>query len=409
MSHSQALKVDDLSPKFRASNVRNKFLELYDQEPLLVRSPGRINLIGEHTDYNEGFVMPAAIDRDIIFAIGFSDEPHSTLYSIRHNELIPFDIDAPHKITEPFWPNYLLGVVRRFIDKGYQLKNLHCVVGGDVPTGAGLSSSAALECGFAFAINEIHSFNVPKLELIHMAQWAEHHYVGVKCGIMDQFSSMMGAEGKAFVLDCRSLSYHYFPIDLKDYSIVLCDSMVKHSLADSAYNKRREECEAGVSILKVHYGEIKSLRDVSMDMILKHRDEFPEKVYNRCTYVVEENKRVLDASEDLKKGDMKAFGKKMYTTHEGLSKLYEVSCPELDFLVNEAKKLDYVGGSRMMGGGFGGCTINLVSKTKVELFISTLREAYNLNFHHELNAYVVAIKNGTSIINIPDLKSNTIL
>jgi galactokinase len=409
MSHAEALKVNDLSRKSRASLVRNKFLDLHNQEPLMVRSPGRINLIGEHTDYNDGFVMPAAIDRDIIFAVGFSEEPHSTLFSIRHNELIPFDISHPYKVPEPLWPNYLLGVARRFLDRGYQLKNIHCVVGGDVPTGAGLSSSAALECGFAFALDHLHLFNTPKLELIYMAQWAEHNYVGVKCGIMDQFSSMMGAEGNAFVLDCRSLSYHYFPVDLKDYSIVLCDTMVKHSLADSAYNKRREECEQGVSILRSHFHGVKSLRDVSADMIESHRSEFSEKVYNRCTYIVAENKRVLDASEDLKKGDMRSFGKKMYATHDGLSRLYEVSCPELDFLVDEAKKLDYVVGARMMGGGFGGCTINLVAKTKVDSFIAVLRDAYVKNFNHEMNAYIVAIRNGTSILNPSDLAINTIL
>jgi galactokinase len=409
MSHAEALKANDLSQRTRANLVRSKFLDLHNQEPLLVRSPGRINLIGEHTDYNEGFVMPAAIDRDIVFAVGFSDEPHSTLYSIRHNELIPFHISQPHKVPEPLWPNYLLGVARRFLDKGYNLKNIHCVVGGDVPTGAGLSSSAALECGFAFALDQLHSFNVPKLDLVHMAQWAEHNYAGVKCGIMDQFSSMMGAEGKAFVLDCRTLSYHYFPVDLKDYSIVLCDTMVKHSLANSAYNKRREECEQGVSILRKYFPTIRSLRDVSLQMIEDHRNEFSDTVYDRCTYIVAENKRVLDASEDLKKGDMRAFGKKMYATHDGLSKLYEVSCPELDFMVNEARKYDFVAGARMMGGGFGGCTINLVAKTKVDWFIRTLREAYMKNFDHEMNAYIVGIKNGTSTLNLSDLTVNTIL
>lgn len=409
MSNAEATKANDLGRKTRASLVRNKFIDLHGQEPLLVRSPGRINLIGEHTDYNEGFVMPAAIDRDIVFAVGFSSEQHSTLFSIRHNELIPFDINRPDRVPEPLWPNYLLGVARSFLDRGYKMKNIHCVVGGDVPTGAGLSSSAALECGFAFALDQLHSFNVPKLDMVHMAQWAEHNYAGVKCGIMDQFSSMMGAEGKAFVLDCRSLSYHYFPVDLKDYSIVLCDTMVKHSLANSAYNERREECEQAVTILKKYYPKIHSLRDVSLDMIEEHRNEFPGKVYNRCTYIVAENKRVLDASEDLKKGDMLSFGKKMYGTHDGLSRLYEVSCPELDFLIDEARKLDYVAGARMMGGGFGGCTINLVAKTKVDTFISILREAYVTNFHHEMGAYVVAIRNGTSVLNPAELTVNTIL
>ena len=408
MSHPESLKEKDIRAKFRASKIRDKFIELYDQEPLLVRSPGRINLIGEHTDYNEGFVMPAAIDRSIVFAVGFSTEPDGSLYSVKHDELVRFDINNP-KITEHLWPNYLLGVVRQFVDKGYSLKPIHCVVDGDVPTGAGLSSSAALECGFAFALNHLHSFNIPKLELIHMAQWAEHHYVGVKCGIMDQFASMMGIEGKAFVLDCRSLSYHYFPIDLKDYSIVLCDSMVKHSLASSAYNKRREECEEGVLILKQHYHHIKSLRDATIDMIETHRGEFTEKVYNRCTYIVQENQRVLAAADDLEKGDLKSFGQKMYATHDGLSKLYQVSCPELDFLVDQSKKFEGVLGSRMLGGGFGGCTINIVLKTKADSFISTLRHAYQRNFQHEMNSYVVEVKNGTSIIEPATLNDTTIL
>ena len=244
---------EDIHSTEQARAIRKTFIDLYHSEPLMVRSPGRINLIGEHTDYNEGFVMPAAIDREIIFAIGFSDEPLGTLYALKQNESVTFDVNDPVRLSDPLWPNYLLGVVRQFIDKGYQVRPIHCVIGGDVPTGAGLSSSAALECGFAFAVNHLHGFPITKLELIHMAQWAEHHYAGVKCGIMDQFASMMGVEGNAFVLDCRSLSYHYFPIDLKDHSIVLCDTMVKHSLADSEYNTRRSECETGVGLLRQYY------------------------------------------------------------------------------------------------------------------------------------------------------------
>ncbi|MDH4298756.1 MAG: galactokinase, partial [Cyclobacteriaceae bacterium] len=400
MSHSEALKVNELSPELQVLTIRNRFLEIFEHDPLLIRSPGRINLIGEHTDYNEGFVMPAAIDRDLVFAIGWADESDATLYSVNHDEFVRFDVADPKKITKPFWANYLLGVARQFVDRGYPVKPFHCVVGGNVPTGAGLSSSAALECGFAFALNHLHSFNIPTLELIHIAQWAEHHFVGVKCGIMDQFASMMGKEEMAIVLDCRSLSYAYLPIDLKDYSIVLCDTMVKHSLADSAYNKRRQECETGISILKKSFPNIQSLRDVSLDMLEKHRDAFTEKVLNRCTYVVQENNRVLAAAEDLRIGDLESFGQKMYATHEGLSSQYEVSCAELDFLVNEAKKLHGVIGSRMMGGGFGGCTINIVLKNEIDSFISTLRDAYYKNFHHEMNSYVVAIKGGTSVISL---------
>ncbi|MBA4058302.1 MAG: galactokinase, partial [Marivirga sp.] len=373
MSHNEHLKDIDERAAFQASSTRARFIDLYNKEPLMVRSPGRINLIGEHTDYNEGFVMPAAIDREIVFAIAPSSEPLASIYSVKHDELIHFDVDNPEKITEPFWPNYLLGVARQFVDKGHPLKPFHCIVDGDVPTGAGLSSSAALECGFAFALNELHSYTIPRLELLHMAQWSEHHFVGVKCGIMDQFSSMMGAEGKAFVLDCRTLSYNYFPVDLKDYTIVLCDTMVKHSLANSAYNTRRHECEKGVSILKNYYPDIKNLRDVTTNVIEMHGHELGEKVFDRCYFIVQENERVLGAASDLEKGDLVSFGQKMYASHEGLSKLYEVSCAELDFLVAQAKTFHGVLGSRMMGGGFGGCTINIVLKSKVDIFVDTLR------------------------------------
>jgi galactokinase len=392
------MQKEENNTRQQANVIRAKFAERYHQEPLMVRSPGRINLIGEHTDYNEGYVMPAAIDRELIFAIGFSKEPYGTLYALKQDESITFDVTNPTKLSTPQWPNYLLGVVRQFIDKGYPVKPFHCIIGGDVPTGAGLSSSAALECGFAFAVNHLHGFHIPKLELIHMAQWAEHNYVGVKCGIMDQFASMMGVEGNAFVLDCRDLSYHYFPLDLTHFSIVLCDTMVKHSLSDSAYNTRRAECESGVVLLTQVYPEIRSLRDVTLGMIDAHREKFVGKVYDRCTYVVQENQRVLDAANDLKNGDLKAFGKKMYASHDGLSRLYEVSCDELDFLVEESKKIDSVIGSRMMGGGFGGCTINLVSKSGVEYFLSAMKDNFRTRFGHEMNSYVMQLKGGTSIL-----------
>ncbi|HKZ38126.1 MAG TPA: galactokinase [Chryseolinea sp.] len=390
--------------RFDSKSLYNKFLELFDSEPILIRSPGRINLIGEHTDYNDGFVMPAAIDRDIVVGINFSQESHSTLYSVKHNEFFSFHTSNPEKVKSPLWANYLLGVVRQFIDKGYTVKSFHCVVDGDVPTGAGLSSSAALECSFAFALDHLHHFKIPKQQLILIAQWAEHHFVGVRCGIMDQFASMMGLDGKAFVLDCRSLEYHYFPVDMKECSIVLCDTMVKHSLASTEYNTRRLECEQGVRIIHQHYPEVKSLRDATLEMIESQRDKFPAKVYNRCVYIVQENQRVLDAAHDLEKGDLKAFGKRMYASHDGLSNLYEVSCPELDFLVDESKKVNGVLGSRMMGGGFGGCTINLVKKGEVKSFISAMFEVYNEKFKINMASYVVSLKDGTGLINTSHLK-----
>lgn len=380
------------------TEVRNKFRELFNKEPLLVRSPGRINLIGEHTDYNDGFVMPAAIDQEIIFAIAPSGTETSSIFALKYNEQVTVSLAAPKKVDAPKWANYLLGVLYQLVRDGYHVKPFNCVFGGEVPLGAGLSSSAALECGYAFALNELFNLNIDKLKLVKMAQWSEHHYVGVKCGIMDQFASMMGKEGHVILLDCRSLEYRYSPIDLSDYTIVLCDTKVKHSLVDSEYNTRRAECEEGASILKRYYPQLKSLRDVTSDMVEKHRHEFPGKVYQRCSYVVGEIERVQLASKDLDAGNLRAFGAKMFETHEGLSKMFEVSCPELDFLVDEAKKHNYVVGARMMGGGFGGCTINLVRKASADQFIRQMTEAYQKQFDIDMQCYKVSIRNGTSVL-----------
>lgn len=380
------------------ATIRTKFVELFDTQPLLVRSPGRINLIGEHTDYNDGYVMPAAIDRQIIVAMDFAADDHSTLYSVKHNEFFSFHTTNPGRVTSPLWANYLLGVVRKFLDLGKAVKPFNCVIDGDVPTGAGLSSSAALECSFAFALNHQQRFNISKKDLILIAQWSEHHFAGVKCGIMDQFASVMGEKGKAFVLDCRSLEHRYFPVDLTKVTIVLCDSMVKHTLASTEYNTRRAECEEGVRILKQHYPNINALRDVTLEMLETHRSEFSDKVYNRCQYVVEENQRVLDASHDLGEGNLADFGKKMFSTHDGLSKLYEVSCEELDFLVAEAKKISGVIGARMMGGGFGGCTINFVARDEVKVFIEAMQKSWQAKYGDPMNIYVVSLADGTSVI-----------
>jgi galactokinase len=381
-----------------AIEIKKKFTALFDSEPLIVRSPGRINLIGEHTDYNDGFVMPAAIDKEIIFAIGFSTSASSTVYAQKYDEQYVLDAKDPKVTDHPKWANYLLGVLYQFQKNGHDVKPFNCVFGGDIPMGAGLSSSAAMECGFGFAINELHGFGVSKIDIVKMAQWAEHNYVGVKCGIMDQFASMMSKEGYSILLDCRSLVFSYAPLDLKDYTIVLCDSKVKHSLVDSEYNTRRNECEKGVSILKGHYPQIKSLRDVTIEMMLRHRQEFTGKIYNRCFYVVQENHRVLEAARDLDRGDVKAFGKKMYETHEGLSALYEVSCKELDFLVDEARNFREVLGARMMGGGFGGCTINIVKNDFVPEFEQHMKAEYKKAFGIDMQAYLVKIRQGTSVI-----------
>jgi galactokinase len=386
-------------------DVLDKFQTLYHTRPLLVRSPARINLIGEHTDYNDGFVMPAAIDKEIVFAIAPSNDGQSRIYALNFKEEVHIDISKPDKVKKPVWVNYLLGIIKQLNDRNIKLKPFNCVLGGNIPTGSGMSSSAALECGFVYALNELNKIGLEKIDMIKMAQWSEHNYAGVMCGIMDQFASMMGKKDHVIMLDCRSLQYQYFPIELNGYSIVLLDSNVKHSLADSEYNNRRKECEQGVNILKNHFPNIKSLRDVSLDMLNQYKSEFSDVVYNRCLYVVSEIDRVPNAGRDLEAGNIKSFGTKMYETHEGLSKLYQVSCDELDFLVSQAKQHEEVLGARMMGGGFGGCTINIVKDDKIDSFINKVKVAYQQAFKIELLTYVVAVKDGSSIVQTEKLST----
>lgn len=381
-----------------AQEIRSRFIKLFNTEPLLVRSPGRINLIGEHTDYNDGFVMPAAIDKEIIFAIAVSASDDSQIHALKYDQHISVDVRNPAKVNKPAWANYLLGVLHQINQHGYSVGAFNCVFGGDIPTGSGLSSSAALECGFGFALSELFHLDIPRLNIVTMAQWAEHNYVGVKCGIMDQYASVMGKDGNVILLDCRSLKHRYAPIDLQDHIIILCDTKVKHALVDSEYNTRRAECEEGVRILKKHYPEIQSLRDASKSMVEKHRDELKGKVFDRCLYVVSEIERVQAATKDLEANDLVAFGKKMYETHEGLSKGYEVSCKELDFLVDEAKSTGKVFGARMMGGGFGGCTINILKESDADSVVDQLSKAYKKQYNIDMPSYRVKIKDGTSVL-----------
>lgn len=380
------------------SDVKRQFFELFKSEPKIFRAPGRINLIGEHTDYNDGFVMPAAIDKEIIFAIGEADDNVSAIYALDAGEM--FTITDVAKVKEPLWVNYLLGVIHKLRERGCEIKPFKCVFGGDIPVGSGLSSSAALECGFVYALNALNKLGIPEKEMIFIAQWSEHNYAGVKCGIMDQFSSMMGKKDHVFVLDCRSLDYQYYPLNLNEYEILLLDSNVKHSLASSEYNTRRAECEEGVRLLKSYYPSIKNLRDVKSEHVRLHQKNLPGKIYDRCLYVTEEIERVQAASQDLMKGDLRAFGKKMYATHEGLSVLYEVSCPELDFLVSMTKNDPQVLGARLMGGGFGGCTINIVHSSAVERLSREARDKYFQQFGVELKIYAVKARDGVSGLNL---------
>lgn len=386
-----------MKEEFSTSDCKKKYQQLFGDKFIVVRSPARINLIGEHTDYNDGFVMPAAIDRETVFVIGDSTDGKSIIYSWKYDESVTIDISNPQPVDAPKWANYLLGVLRQFVDKGYAIKPFTCVFGGNIPLGAGLSSSASVECGFAYALNELNHHHLPKIEMVKMAQWSEHNFVGVKCGIMDQFASMMGAANQVIVLDCRSLEYSYSPLDLSDYAIVLCDTKVKHSLVDSEYNTRRNECEQGVAVLRTYYPEVTSLRNATEAMVLQHKDELKGKVFDRCLYVVQEIERVQQASKDLKEHNLVAFGKKMFETHEGLSSLYEVSCSELDFLVEQAKTFPGVIGARMMGGGFGGCTINLVKQNDVNSFVQNVEDAYRKTFAKNMEVYIVKVTDGTSI------------
>lgn len=384
--------------EFNHQQVLEKFKERYNTNPLLVRAPARINLIGEHTDYNDGFVMPAAIHYATWFAFAEASDNVTEIHSMKYEETVTVDLEQVKPVKSPMWVNYLSGVIRQLLDNGHALKPFKCVFAGDIPIGAGLSSSASVECGFAFGLNELNALGIERQKLVHMAQWSEHNFVGIKCGIMDQFASMMGKKGNVILLDCRSLAYSYSPLELGDYKLVLCDTQVKHALVDSDYNKRREACEQGVAILQKHYPRVKSLRDATMSMLEKHASEFSEKQWVRCKYVIEEIERVQHANTDLQNGNLKAFGKKMFETHEGLSKLYEVSCPELDFFVDIAKQFPEVIGARMMGGGFGGCTINIVHQDAVERFSSAIRESYKNKFNLEAVIHPVNIEDGVSLV-----------
>ena len=372
--------------------IRNKFQELFNVEGSVYASPGRINLIGEHTDYNGGFVFPGAIDKGMIAEIKPNGTGKVRAFSIDLNDYAEFGLtenDAP----EASWARYIFGVCREIIKRGGKLQGLDTVFAGDVPLGAGMSSSAALESTYAFALNDLFSLNIDKFELAKIGQSTEHNYCGVNCGIMDQFASVFGKAGSLIRLDCRSLEYKYFPFNPVGYKLVLLDSVVKHELASSAYNKRRQSCENVVAAIRRNHPEVEFLRDATMEMLNEVKADVSAEDYMRAEYVIEEIQRVLDVCEALEKGDYETVGQKMYETHHGMSKLYEVSCEELDFLNDIAKECG-VTGSRVMGGGFGGCTINLVKEEKYDAFVKKAFESYTAKFGHEPKLYDVVISDG---------------
>lgn len=376
--------------------VLKTFRELYKEDPIITRSPGRVNIIGEHLDYNEGFVLPAAIDKAIYVGISKRNDDRIHLHSVDYNE--NYEVSIKELKPTKNWATYILGVTDQLIKRGHQITGFNVVLDGDVPVGAGLSSSAAVECAAAFALNELFSLGIDKMEMVKIAQKAEQTYAGVMVGIMDMFASMFGKKDHVIKLDCRSLEYEYKPLRLEGYKIVLFNTNVRHSLSSSEYNTRRKQCEQGVAWVKEHHSEVTALRDVDMNMLNKYVLPKDELIYKRCKYVVEEIERLLTGSDDLERGDIKGLGKKMFETHEGLSKEYEVSCKELDFLVGFVKGNEAVIGARMMGGGFGGCTINIIKEEAITDLKEKLSQQYTEAMGLELTTYEVQIENGTERI-----------
>ena len=362
---------------------------------ITVQSPGRINIIGEHTDYNDGFVLPAAVDKNVKMHLkrnGSSDEVKVSATNV--GETFRFNLSGFSRL-ESGWQNYIMGVVHELQQLGAVMEGFDAQFDGNVPIGGGMSSSAALECSLAYALNELFELGLSSSQLIKASQMAEHNFVGIKCGIMDQFASVMGKRGHVILLDCRTYDYQYYPLELGAYQILLLNSNVSHALASSEYNTRRAECEEGVSILKKAYPTITKLRDVSLEQLEKHKTVLPETIYRRCHHVVSENHRVLEATKALQAGNQHLLGQLMYQSHFSLQYDYEVSCPELDYLVKTTQDKDYVLGSRMMGGGFGGCTINIIEKSRSDQFVEETSKAYQKQFGTNLTPYTVSIEDGT--------------
>ena len=382
-----------------APTIRTAFAARFGSAPeLTVRAPGRINLIGEHTDYNAGYVLPAAIDKAIWLSASPRDDGRFAFFAADLDAFFLSENDTPVFQQEHSWANYLLGVISEARKDGLYVGGLNVAFGGDVPLGAGLSSSAALESGMMFAINELYRLQLSRMDIVRLAQRGENNFVGMKCGIMDMFASVMGRADSVVRLDCRSLHFEYFPFDAPGYSLVLFDSGVKHSLVDSAYNTRRAECEEGVSVLRKFNPAVSSLRDVSPELLFKHRDALHPVVYRRCKFVVEEITRVEAACLALQNGDFSRFGVLMFQCHDGLNLEYEVCVPETNFLVEQARAHAHVPGSRQMGGGFGGCTINLVQSSDLEQFSSETTTAYRQAFGLDLKIYPVRLTSGTEIV-----------
>ena len=370
--------------------VEKSFLSHFKTKPLVVFSPGRINLIGEHTDYNEGFVFPAAINKGIALAIQKSNSQKSSVYALNKEEIHEFSLDAIQPLENGGWRNYILGVVAEIQKTGIELKNFNIIFAGDIPSGAGMSSSAALENSVVFGLNELFNLGISKQQMILISQKAEHNYAGVKCGIMDQYASMFGKKKSGLLLDCRAVASVTYKIDFKDYKLLLINTNVKHDLSESAYNERREVCEKVSRLLNIN-----ALRDATKNALEKVKNDISENDYQKCLYVIEENERVQLFSKAIEEENTTALGAYLYESHKGLSTQYKVSCKELDFLVNSTKENPNILGARMMGGGFGGCTINLILKSQAKKIQKEISKSYLKKFNKKCSIYSIKLSKGT--------------
>lgn len=375
-------------------NITSFFKEKYKTSPFLVSAPGRINIIGEHTDYNEGFVFPAAIDKNLYLAIAKSNQTYCSAYAFDNEESFEFKLDNIQTIKNGDWRNFVLGVVAEIQKKGKRVEPFNMVFGGDIPNGAGLSSSAALENSIVFGLNEIFSLNLSKSEMIFISQQAEHNYVGVRCGIMDQYASMFGLPDHALLLDCRTIEAVPFKIDLRDHQLVLINTNVSHNLVDAEYNDRRLVCEKVAELLNVPF-----LRDASEDDLYKIKTQISAENYQKALYVIQENKRVLKAAKMMQESNLEALGNLLFEAHEGAKNQFKISCNELDFLVEQARENPHVLGARMMGGGFGGCTINIVQNYNINEFVQDVTKAYKTKFTIDASVYFIKLSRGTHAIN----------
>ena len=381
------------------AEVSALFVQQFNEVPsFVVASPGRINLIGEHVDYNHGFVLPAAIDKYMYVAVSKRSDHQIVMHAADIQQNYQTSLDNASQRSSLDWPNYVLGVAHELKKDGHAVSGFNILITGNIPVGAGVSSSAALECATVFALMHLFDINISKQAMVQIAQRAENNFVGVNCGVMDQFASMFGKADHVIKLDCADLSYTYFPFKLEGISIVLFDTFVKHSLASSEYNTRREECETGIAALRQQFS-ITSFREATLTMLDAVADTISSDVYSRCRYVIEEIARMEAACNHLLAGEIDAFGARMYETHTGLSKLYNVSCPELDLIVENCKNDPAIIGARMMGGGFGGCVIALVQATELETIYNRINAVYENTFGRSMGKYVMQIGDGTRLLN----------